>query len=227
MTRRAAAEAVGTALLVATIIGSGIMADRLAGGNVALTLLANSIATGAMLVALILTLGPISGAHMNPAVSLVIALRRQVTARDAGIYVAAQLVGATVGAALAHAMFGLPVLSVGATARSGGAQWLSEFVATFGLVCTVLSTSHERPKAAPYAVACYIVAAYWFTASTSFANPAVTFARTLTDSFTGISPTDAPAFVCAQGAGAFCAATFVGWLFGKERHLAPAETTEE
>jgi glycerol uptake facilitator-like aquaporin len=194
------------------------MADRLAGGNVGLTLLANSIATGAMLVALILTLGPISGAHINPAVSLVLALRRQLKARDACIYVAAQLGGAIGGVALAHAMFGLPVLSVGATARSGGAQWLSEFVATFGLVCTVLSMSRERSKAAPYAVACYIVAAYWFTASTSFANPAVTFARTLTDTFTGISPADAPAFVVAQGAGACCAAAFVGWLFGQEQH---------
>jgi glycerol uptake facilitator-like aquaporin len=212
LSRAVAAEAVGTALLVATVIGSGVMAERLAGGNDAIALLGNTLATGAMLVVLILMLGPLSGAHFNPAVSLVFALRRELPSRRLAPYVAAQFAGAVAGAALAHAMFELPLLQTSTNVRTGPAQWLSEFIATFGLVGAILCTLRARAPAVPYAVGFYISAAYWFTASTSFANPAVTLARSLTDTFSGIQPRNVPAFVAAQGIGAVAALAFFGWL---------------
>lgn len=209
--RRLAAEALGTGLLVATVVGSGIMADRLT-ADTALALLANTVATGAILVVLITTLGPLSGAHFNPAVSLVFALRRELPARDLGAYVLAQAAGGVTGAVLAHAMFALPLVQASTTARTGGPQWLSEGVATFGLVATILAgLRHSRP-AVPWLVGLYITAAYWFTASTSFANPAVALARSLTDTFAGIRPLDLPGFVLAQLAGALIAAGLMGWL---------------
>ncbi len=212
LSRALAAEAIGTALLVATVVGSGVMAERLAGGNDAIALLGNTLATGAMLVVLILMLAPISGAHFNPAVSLVFALRRELPARRLALYVAVQLAGAIAGALLAHAMFELPLLQASTTVRTGPAQWLSEFVATFGLVGATLGTLRARAPAVPYVVGLYIGAAYWFTASTSFANPAVTVARSLTDTFSGIMPGNVAAFVVAQAIGAVAALAFFGWL---------------
>ena len=206
--RRLAAELVGSVFLLAAVVGSGIMAERLAGGNVALALLANAVATGAMLYVLIVQLGPISGAHLNPAVTLVAMLRRDLPRRDALFYVAVQLCGAVSGVLIAHLMFDLPLLQISAKARSGPSQWFAETVAAFGLVMTVLATAHARRDAVPMAVALYITAAYWFTASTSFANPAVTIARSLSDSFSGIRPIDVPAFVIAQVVGALAAAAF-------------------
>lgn len=194
-TRRALADGLGTALLLAVVVGSGIMGERLSGGNDALALLANSLATGFALVALILAFGPRSGAHFNPVVTIALALRKDFPAREALPYAAAQVAGALLGVLAAHAMFDLPLLQLGEKARFGAAQWWSEIVATFGLVFVVLSC--ER-KAAPYAVGGYIAAAYWFTASTSFANPAVTLARAFTDTFSGIRLTDVPAFILAQ-----------------------------
>jgi glycerol uptake facilitator-like aquaporin len=210
--RRAAAEALGTAFLLATVVGSGIMAERLAGGNVAIALLANTIATGAGLVALILAFGPVSGAHFNPAVTLAGATQREISWRDVPVYVAAQLGGAFTGVAVAHVMFGEPVFSASQHARSGAAQLVSEFVATFGLLSVIWGCGRRRPTATPFAVGAYITAAYWFTSSTSFANPAVTLARAASDTFAGIRPADAPGFIVAQLAGAAAATALFRWL---------------
>jgi glycerol uptake facilitator-like aquaporin len=212
LARRVAAEAVGTAFLLAAVVGSGIMGERLAGGSVGLALLANTIATGAALVALILTFGPISGAHFNPAVTLADASQRGLPWSDVPAYLGAQLAGAFAGVAAAHAMFGLPMYTASGHARAGLAQAFSEFVATFGLLAVIWGCARLRAAAVPFAVAAYITAAYWFTASTSFANPAVTLARAATDTFSGIRPADAPAFIVAQLAGAGAATTLFRWL---------------
>ena len=212
MARRAVAEALGTALLLAAVVGSGIMGERLAGGNIALALLANTIATGAALVALILTFGPISGAHFNPAVTLADASQGGLSWREAPVYVAAQITGAFMGVAAAHLMFGEPLFFTSHHVRSGGAQLFSEFVATFGLLSVIWGCARLRSTAIPFAVGAYITAAYWFTASTSFANPAVTLARTASDTFAGIRPADAPGFVLAQFAGAAAATLLFRWL---------------
>jgi glycerol uptake facilitator-like aquaporin len=210
--RRITAEAVGSALLLATIIGSGIMGERLAGGNVAIALLANTLATGAMLVALILTFGPISGAHFNPAVTLADASQGGVPWREVPGYVAAQFLGAFAGVAAAHVMFSEPVYKASGHARAGGAQIFSEFVATFGLLAVIWSCARLRSAAVPFAVGAYITGAYWFTSSTSFANPAVTLARTASDTFAGIRPGDAPGFIVGQLAGAAAATLLFRWL---------------
>lgn len=215
--RRAAAEALGTALLLAAVVGSGIMGERLAGGNVAIALLANTLATGAALVALILTFGPVSGAHFNPAVTLADAWQRGTPWRAVPVYVVAQVIGAFAGVAAAHAMFGEPLFSASHHERAGTAQVFSEFVATFGLLAVIAGVAHSRPAAVPYAVGTYITAAYWFTASTSFANPAVTLARSATDTFAGIRPADAPSFVAAQFAGALAATAVMRWLAPRAR----------
>jgi glycerol uptake facilitator-like aquaporin len=201
--RRLFAEGLGSALLAATVIGSGIMAQRLAGGNVAIALLANTAATVGVLYTLITLLGPISGAHFNPAVSGIAALRGRLPWRDAGAYAATQILGCCAGALLAHLMFELPVWQLSAHVRGGPAQWLAEAIATFGLLLVVIG--HRRAEEAPWMVACWIGAAYWFTASTSFANPAITIARSLSDTFAGIRPMDVPAFVAAQLCGAIAA----------------------
>jgi glycerol uptake facilitator-like aquaporin len=211
--RRLVAEGVGTALLLATVVGSGIMAETLAGGNVALALLCNTLATGAVLVALILTFGPVSGGHFNPAVSLIEAFARRLRWREAAGYMTAQFGGAFLGVWLAHAMFGKPLLMVSQHVRAGLPQALSEGVATFGLLCTILGTARHRPGMVPFAVGAYITAAYWFTASTSFANPAVTVARSVTDTFAGIRPVDVPVFVVAEIIGALLAAVLFRWLW--------------
>jgi glycerol uptake facilitator-like aquaporin len=211
LTRRAAAEAVGTALLLATVVGSGIMGERLAGGNTAIALLANTLATGAGLVALILAFGPISGAHFNPAVTLADAAQRGLAWRDVPAYVAAQAGGAFAGVAAAHAMFDEP-MRASSHVRSGMPQAFSELVATFGLLAVIWGCSRRRSSAVPFAVGAYITAAYWFTASTSFANPAVTLARSVTDTFSGIRPADVPAFVIAQLLGAGAATALFRWL---------------
>ena len=210
--RRLFAEALGTALLLAVVIGSGVMGERLAGGNVAIALLGNTLATGAGLVVLITVFGPISGAHFNPAVSLAFALRREIAWSAALAYVAAQLTGGVVGVWCAHAMFAEPIWQVSAKLRDGPAQALSEAVATFGLLATILATVRLRPDFTPSAVGLYITAAYWFTASTSFANPAVTVARMLSNTFAGIAPASAPAFILAQLVGAAAAVVVFGWL---------------
>lgn len=215
--RRLAAEALGTGLLVATVIGSGIMAERLAGGNVAIALLGNTIPTGAVLVVLITALGPVSGAHFNPAVSLVFATRGALARPMLAGYVAAQAGGALAGAALAHAMFETPVFQMGATVRSGVGQWIAEATATFTLVFVILAGLRFRPDAIPWLVGLTVTAAYWFTASTSFANPAVTFARAFSDSFAGIRLADVPAFAAAQVAGALFASAAAAWLVGRPR----------
>jgi glycerol uptake facilitator-like aquaporin len=212
LTRKAASEAAGTAFLLATVIGSGIMGERLSGGNVAIALLANTIATGATLVALILTFGPISGAHFNPAVTLADASQGGVAWRDVPAYIAAQVVGAFLGVASAHLMFSEPLFSVSNHTRSGAAQMFSEFVATFGLLSVIWGVTRRRSDAAPFAVGAYITAAYWFTASTSFANPAVTLARAASDTFAGIRPADAPGFIVAQILGAAAATALFRWL---------------
>jgi glycerol uptake facilitator-like aquaporin len=211
--RRLTAEALGTALLLAVVVGSGIMGERLAGGNDALALLANSVATGAGLVVLITLFGPVSGAHFNPAVTLVFALRREIGARLAAAYALVQVVGAVLGVWATHAMFATPILEVSGKLRDGPAQAWSEAVATFGLVLTILGVLKARAEAVPVAVGLYIAAAYWFTASTSFANPAVTLARSLTDSFAGIAPASVPAFLAAQVVGALAAGGLAAWLF--------------
>jgi glycerol uptake facilitator-like aquaporin len=211
--RRLAAEALGTALLLAIVIGSGIMGQRLSGGNDAIALLGNTLATGAGLVVLIEVFGPVSGAHFNPAVTLVFALRREIGARLAAAYVAVQVAGAVLGVWAAHAMFAEPILQVSTKLRAGPAQAWSEAVATFGLVLTILGTLRFRPQVTPMAVGLYITAAYWFTASTSFANPAVTVARSLSDTFAGIAPSSAPGFLLAQAVGAIAAAALSHWLF--------------
>jgi glycerol uptake facilitator-like aquaporin len=213
LSRRLAAELPGTAFLMAAVVGSGIMAERLSGGNVALALLANTIATGAALVALILAMGPISGAHFNPVVSLADALEHGLTWTEAGAYVVAQVAGGIAGTMLAHDMFALPVVFLSHHARGGLPQILSEFVATFGLMSIIWGCSRSRPNATPFAVGAYITAAYWFTASTSFANPAVTIARCLSDTFTGIRPADIPAFILAQIAGGLAATLLFRWLW--------------
>jgi len=212
LTRRIAAEAVGTAFLLAAVVGSGIMGERLAGGNVAIALLANTLATGAMLVTLILTFGPISGAHFNPAVTLADASQGGLPWREVPGYVAAQILGAFAGVATAHLMFGAPLFSASRHVRAGGAQILSEFVATFGLLCVIWGCARMRSSAVPFAVGAYITGAYWFTASTSFANPAVTLARSASDTFAGIRPGDAPGFIVAQFAGAAAATLLFRWL---------------
>ena len=216
MTRRIAAEAIGTALLLAAVVGSGIMGERLAGGNVAIALLANTLATGAMLVALILAFGPISGAHFNPAVTLADASQSGLPWREVPGYLAAQIVGAFAGVAAAHLMFGAPVFSASRHARAGAAQVFSEFVATFGLMCVIWGCARRRSSAVPFAVGAYITGAYWFTSSTSFANPAVTLARSASDTFAGIRPADAPGFIVAQLAGAAAATALFRWLAPEE-----------
>jgi glycerol uptake facilitator-like aquaporin len=210
--RRIAAETIGTAFLLAAVIGSGIMGERLAGGNVAIALLANTLATGAMLVVLILTFGPISGAHFNPAVTLADASQGGIAWREVPGYILAQIVGALIGVAAAHLMFGEPLFSASQHARAGGAQLFSEFIATFGLVAVIWGCARQRSSAVPFAVAAYITSAYWFTASTSFANPAVTLARCLSDTFAGIRPVDVPGFIIAQLAGAAMATILFRWL---------------
>ena len=210
--RRLVAECLGTALLLATVVGSGIMAERLAGGNVALALLGNTIPTGAILFVLITMLGPVSGAHFNPAVTLAFWLRREIKLNEALAYVGVQIIGAIVGTLAAHAMFEEILLQTSTNIRTGPAQWLSEGVATFGLVATILGTLRWRPEAVPTAVGLYITAAYWFTASTSFANPAVTIARSLTDTFSGIAPENAPGFILMQFVGAAVATGLMAWL---------------
>jgi glycerol uptake facilitator-like aquaporin len=217
---RIVAEFLGTALLVCAVVGSGVMAERLSGGNVGLALLANSLATGAALVALILTFGPISGAHFNPVVSIADAIERGLSWSEALTYVIAQCSGGILGTILANAMFTLPLVSLSQHARSGFAQWLSEFVAAFGLLSVIWGCSRSRSGVVPFAVASYITAAYWFTASTSFANPAVTIARSLTDSFAGIRPQDVLPFVLAQLAGALAATFLFHWLVPNLRLLA-------
>ncbi len=212
--RRAAAEALGTALLLAAVVGSGIMAERLAGGNVALALLANAIATGGALVALILTFGPISGAHFNPVVTLALGRLDGFGWRGIAAYLLAQFAGAIAGVWLAHAMFGLPVFELSSHIRASFGEEIGEFVATFGLLGLILSCRRHAPAAVPYAVACYIVAAYWFTSSTSFANPAVALARSFTNSFAGIRLSDAPAFIAAEILGGAAACLVFGWLLG-------------
>lgn len=214
--RRLVAESLGAALLVATIVGSGVMAERLTEDG-ALALLADSLPTGAILVVLITLLGPISGAHLNPAVSLVFALRRILPAGEAGLYALVQCVGAVAGTVLAHAMFGLPLLQASQHIRSGAGLGLAEGVATFGLVIVILGGLRSSPQVVPWLVGLYITAAYWFTASTSFANPAVTIARAMTDTFAGIRMIDAPTFVAAQLAGAILASIFAGWLWSPRR----------
>lgn len=222
LAHRLVAEAVGTAILLAAVVGSGVMGERLAGGNVALALLANAIATGAALVALILTFGPISGAHFNPAVTLSDASQGGMSWRDVPTYIAAQIIGAFVGVAAAHIMFELPLFFASRHSRSGIAQAFSEFVATFGLLAVIWGCARLRSAAVPFAVAAYITAAYWFTASTSFANPAVTLARSATDTFAGIQPADAPAFIVAQLLGAAAATLLFRWLLPPLREIAPS-----
>lgn len=212
MVRRAVAEAVGTAFLLAAVVGSGIMGERLAGGNVAIALLANTIATGAMLVALILTFGSISGAHFNPAVTLADASQGGLAWREVPVYIAAQVLGAFAGVAVAHLMFGEPLFSASSHVRAGGAQLFSEFVATFGLLAVIWGCARLRSSAVPFAVGAYITGAYWFTSSTSFANPAVTLARAASDTFAGIRPADTPGFIVAQLAGAMAATLLFRWL---------------
>ena len=212
LARRATAEAVGTAMLLAAVVGSGIMGERLAGGNVAIALLANTMATGAALVALILTFGPVSGAHFNPAVTIADASLGGIAWREVPVYVAAQIVGAFAGVGAADVMFGLPIYFASRHERSGPAQLFSEFIATFGLLAVIWGCSRRRSSAVPFAVGAYITAAYWFTASTSFANPAVTLARAASDTFAGIRPIDVPGFIAAQMIGAMAATWLFHWL---------------
>lgn len=212
--RRLAAEGVGAFFLFATVIGSGIMAEHLSGGNDAVALLGNTIATGAILFVLITMLGPVSGAHMNPAVSLVMAARRELSWGDAAAYAAVQLACGIIGAWAAHLMFDLPTLQLSVKARTGLGQWTGEAIATFGLILTIIGTARHRPRMVPASVALYITAAYWFTSSTSFANPAITVARSLSDSFAGIAPAHVPAFVAAQLIGAGMATLLAPFIFG-------------
>ena len=218
--RRLVAEALGTALLVATVVGSGIMAESLT-RDVALALLGNTLATGAILVVLITILGPISGAHFNPAVSLVFALKRDLRPRDAALYIAAQIAGGVMGTMLAQAMFARPLLEASLKMRTGGAQWLAEGVAAFGLVATILAGVRFERAAVPWLVGLYITAAYWFTSSTSFANPAVAIARSMTNTFSGIRPQDLPGFVAAEFCGAVAALVLVRWLLRATGEGAP------
>ncbi|HMN72592.1 MAG TPA: MIP/aquaporin family protein [Rhodoblastus sp.] len=217
--RRLAAEALGTALLVATVVGSGLMAQALT-RDAALQLLCNTLPTGSALVVLITILGPISGAHFNPAVSLVFAVRRELASAEFAAYALAQIAGGIAGTMIAHAMFGLPLIEFSARVRSGGAQWFAEGVATFGLLLAILGGLRFQKASVPWLVGLYITAAYWFTASTSFANPAVAIARSLTDSFSGIRPIDLPGFAAAECVGALVAATLAGWLLCDARTIA-------
>jgi glycerol uptake facilitator-like aquaporin len=216
--RRLVAEALGTALLVATVVGSGIMAETLT-KDTALALLGNTLPTGAILVVLITILGPISGAHFNPAVSLVFALKRELTARDAGLYIGAQVLGGIFGTMVAHGMFALPLLDASMKARTGGAQWFAEAVAAFGLVATILAGIRFQRAAVPWLVGLYITAAYWFTASTSFANPAVAIARSFTNTFSGIRPVDLPGFIVAELFGAVVGMLVMTWLLRPEKDV--------
>jgi glycerol uptake facilitator-like aquaporin len=218
LNRRLVAEALGTAILVATVVGSGIMADRLS-DDVAVSLLGNTIPTGAILVVLITLLGTISGAHFNPVVTMVFALRREIEARAVPGYVVAQVFGGIVGTLIAHAMFDLSLVQVSTTVRSGWGQWIAEVMATFGLLLTILIGIRSRPEAIPWLVGLYITAAYWFTASTSFANPAVAIARSLTNTFAGIRPTDVPAFIVAQIVGALLAMALASWMLAERRPI--------
>jgi glycerol uptake facilitator-like aquaporin len=220
LSRRVAAEALGTAMLVATVVGSGIMADRLT-HDTALALLGNTIPTGAILMVLITILGPVSGAHFNPAVTLVFALRREIETNAAVTYVLAQIAGGIAGTLLAHAMFELPVVQISQTVRTGNGQWVAEIVATFGLVFTILAGLRARPDSIPWLVGLYITAAYWFTASTSFANPAVAIARALSDTFAGIRPVDLPGFIVAELLGAIVAMALAGWLLANPNQSRP------
>jgi glycerol uptake facilitator-like aquaporin len=210
--QRVAVEFLGTGFLVAAVVGSGIMGERLAGGNVAIALLANTIATGAALAALILAFGPVSGAHLNPVVSLAEGFRGAFSGKDTGWYIAGQVLGGVAGTACANSMFALPVFSLSHHARTGSAQWFSEFVATFGLLLVIRNGERFFPDRLAFAVAAYIAAAYWFTASTSFANPAVAMARSLSDTFAGIRPQDVPAFIAAQISGGFSGVAVSDWL---------------
>ena len=223
--RRLAAEALGTLLLVCTVVGSGIMADRLT-DDVALALLGNTIPTGAILVVLITILGPVSGAHFNPAVTVAFLMRREIEPGTALAYVAAQIAGGILGAIVAHAMFELPLIQASLTARTGNAQWFAEFVAAFGLVFTIFAGIRFRSDAVPWLVGLYITAAYWFTASTSFANPAVAIARAFTDTFSGIRPVDVPGFIAAELVGAVLAALVAGWMFGAAYAKSQPEAAE-
>lgn len=211
--QRYIAECLGTAFLLAAVVGSGIMAAKLAGGSGALALLCNTLPTGAILVVLILIFGPVSGAHFNPAVSIAQALRRELPLNVAAIYIAAQIAGGIIGVLAAHAMFEIPLWQVSMTVRTGPGQWFAEFVATFGLLLTIFGCAARTPAAIPYAVGLYITSAYWFTASTSFANPAVTIARALTDTYAGIAPAGVISFIVAQMAGALAAVALAQWLF--------------
>ena len=216
LSRRFAGEVLGTAILVAAVVGSGIMAESLT-KDVALQLLCNTIPTGAVLVVLITILGPLSGAHFNPAVSVAMAMQRSLPRRDVGPYIAAQVIGGIAGTLAAHLMFGLPLVEFSSKVRSGGAQWLSEGVAAFGLLATILGGVRFQPPAVPWLVGLYITSAYWFTASTSFANPAVAIARSLTNTFAGIRPQDLPGFITAELAGALLACALMHWLLGRAR----------
>lgn len=210
--RRLTAEFIGTAFLLATVVGSGIMGETLSGGNIAIALLGNTIPTGAILVVLILVFGPVSGAHFNPAVTLAFVVRREIAPGHAAVYVIVQIAGALLGVFVAHVMFGEPAFTASVNARTGVGQWTGEFVATFGLVAAILGCLRFRPEAVPYAVGLFITAGYWFTSSTSFANPAVTIARSVTDSFSGIRPEDAPMFIAAQFAAAIVATAVFAWF---------------
>jgi glycerol uptake facilitator-like aquaporin len=221
LSRRLTAEALGTGLLVATVVGSGIMADKLT-ADTALALLGNTLPTGAILVVLITILGPVSGAHFNPAVSLVFALRRDIDWTTAVLYTTAQIAGGVVGTIAAHLMFGLPLLEASLTARTGGAQWFAEAVAAFGLVATILGGIRFAGASVPWLVGLYITAAYWFTASTSFANPAVAIARSLTNTFAGIRPVDLPGFILAELVGAVIGFLLMAWLLRPETSVEPA-----
>ena len=216
LAQRLVSEALGTAFLLAAVVGSGVMAQKLAGGNVALALLCNTLPTGAMLVVLILVFGPLSGAHFNPAVSLAFAVRGELPWRIAAVYIAAQIGGGIIGVWAAHLMFELPLWQVSTTARAGPGQWLAEAIATFGLLLTIFGCLARTPAAVPYAVGLYVTAAYWFTASTSFAHPAVTIARSLSDTFAGIAPAGVPAFIAAQLAGMLLAVLLGRWLWWGE-----------
>ena len=224
--QRVAAETVGTAFLVAAVVGSGIMADTLA-RDAALALLANTLATGAMLVVLITTLGPISGAHFNPAISLIFTLKGELPRREAGLYALGQVAGGIAGTVIAHAMFGLPLLQRSLNIRTGDAQWLSEGVASFGLTATILAGLRFDRKAIPWLVGLYICAAYWFTASTSFANPAVAIARSFTETFSGIRTVYVPGFILAELAGALCALAAMTWLLQAQVSDAAIQTAGE
>ncbi len=213
LARRIVSEWLGTAFLLAAVVGSGVMAQKLAGGNAALALLCNTIPTGAILTVLILVFGPLSGAHFNPAVSVAFALRRELPWRVALGYIAAQIIGAVAGVWIAHLMFELPVWQLSATSRTGGGQWIAEAVATFGLLLTILGCASRTPTAIPFAVWLYITSAYWFTASTSFANPAVTIARSLSDTFAGIAPAGVMGFIMAQSVGMGAAVMVGRWLW--------------